>query len=42
MTDLTTQAANLPTNLDDLAKFVLIGNDKLQAVRAEISETLKS
>lgn len=38
---ITTQAANLPANLDDLAKFVLIGNDKLQAVRAEISAIKK-
>ena len=41
VTDLITQAAELPANLDDLAKFVLIGNDKLQAVRAEISAIKK-
>ncbi|MBR3747000.1 MAG: hypothetical protein IKN27_08585, partial [Selenomonadaceae bacterium] len=28
---------NLPATLEDLSKFVLIGRDKLQAVRAEIS-----
>lgn len=42
LTDLITmQAAELPAKLDDLAKFVLIGNDKLQAVRAEISAIKK-
>ena len=38
MTDLITiQAAFLPSTIEDLSKFILIGNDKLQAVRAEIS-----
>lgn len=37
MTDLITTQSNLPTTLEDLSKFVLIGRDKLQAVRAEIS-----
>lgn len=33
--------ARLPANLDDLAKFALIGRDKLQAVRAEIAAIKK-
>lgn len=37
MTDLIVAQNNLPTTLEDLSKFVLIGRDKLQAVRAEIS-----
>ena len=37
MTDLITTQNILPAKLDDLAKFVLIGRDKLQAVRAEIN-----
>ena len=38
MTDLILSNQNiLPSKLDDLAKFVLIGRDKLQAVRAEIN-----
>ena len=38
MTDLILSNQNiLPDKLDDLAKFVLIGKDKLQAVRAEIN-----
>ena len=37
MTDLIVRENNLPTTLEDLSKFVLIGRDKLQAVRAEIS-----
>lgn len=42
MTELiTTQSAQLPATLEDLAKFVLVGNDKLQAVRAEISAIKK-
>ena len=42
MTDLITmQAANLPATLKDLAKFVLINNDKLQAFRAEFSAIKK-
>ena len=42
MTDLiTVQQNNLPATLDDLAKFVLIGRDKLQAVRAEINAIKK-
>lgn len=41
MTDLILSENNLPANLNDLSKFVLIGNDKLQAVRAEISAIKK-
>ena len=37
MTDLIVRENNLPTTLEDLSKFVLVGRDKLQAVRAEIS-----
>lgn len=38
MTNLiTVETNNLPATLDDLAKFVLVGRDKLQAVRAEIN-----
>lgn len=33
---ITTTQAQLPDTLPDLAKFVLIGRDKLKAVRAEI------
>jgi len=36
MNDLTTQKINLPANIDQLAKFVLIGRDKLASVRAEM------
>jgi hypothetical protein len=35
--DIITQANNLPTKIDDLAKYVLIGRDRMAAVRAEIS-----
>lgn len=38
---ITTQMANLPATIDDLSKFILVGNDKLQAVRAEISAIKK-
>ena len=37
MTDLIVRENNLPTTPEDLSKFVLVGRDKLQAVRAEIS-----
>ena len=33
---LTTQNTQLPATMDDLAKFVLIGRDRMAAVRAEI------
>ena len=33
--------AEIPATIDDLSKFVLIGRDKLQAVRAEISAIKK-
>ena len=36
MNDITITSSNLPTNIDDLAKFALIGREKLVAVRAEI------
>lgn len=36
MQDMTTTSANLPTTIDDLSKFVLVGREKLVAVRAEI------
>ena len=36
MNDLQIRPGNLPANIDDLAKFVLIGREKLVAVRAEI------
>jgi len=41
MNELVRQQANLPANLDDLARFALIGRDKLQAVRAEIAAIKK-
>lgn len=34
---LTTQNTQLPATMDDLAKFVLIGRDRMAAVRAEIT-----
>lgn len=34
--DLTTVRHDLPANIDDLSKFVLVGREKLVAVRAEI------
>jgi len=37
MTDLIVRENNLPATIEDLSAFVLIGRDKLQAVRAEIS-----
>lgn len=36
MQDITVVSHNLPTNVGDLAKFALIGREKLVAVRAEI------
>ena len=46
MTDEPTKAitftrAEMPATIDDLSKFVLIGRDKLQAVRAEIAAIRK-
>lgn len=41
MTDLIVREDNLPATLEDLSKFVLIGRDKLQAVRAEINALQK-
>lgn len=37
MTDLIVAQNNLPASIEDLSKFVLVGRDKLQAVRAEMS-----
>ena len=36
MNNLTTYQNNLPNTLEDLSKFVLVGREKLTAVRAEI------
>ena len=36
MNEITITSAGLPTTIDDLNKFVLIGREKLVAVRAEI------
>ena len=36
MNEITVQAKQLPNNLPDLAAFVLVGREKLTAVRAEI------
>ena len=41
MNELTVTQSNIPANIEDLAKFVLIGRDKLQSVRAEISAISK-
>ena len=36
MNEVTIQSMKLPTNIEDLSKFVLIGRERLNAVRAEI------
>jgi len=36
MNELVAQNSNLPDKVDDLSRFVLIGNEKLNSVRAEI------
>ena len=36
MNELTVTNGNLPANLEDLSKFVLVGREKLVAVRAAI------
>ena len=36
MNEITVTQNNLPANVNDLAKFALIGREKLVAVRAEI------
>lgn len=36
MTEIIKQAQSLPSNIEDLSKFALIGREKLVAVRAEI------
>lgn len=41
MNELTVTNAQLPTTLEDLSKFALIGREKLTAVRAEISAIKK-
>ena len=41
MTDLIVRDNNLPAQPDELAKFVLFGEEKLNAVRAEISAMKK-
>ena len=41
MNELSVVQGGLPDSLPDLARFVLIGRDKLQAVRAEISAIQK-
>ena len=41
MADLAVIENTLPESIEDLSKFVLIGRDKLQAVRAEISAIQK-
>ena len=34
--ELQTTKQNLPANIEDLSKFVLVGREKLVAVKAEI------
>lgn len=34
--DIITQANNLPTKIEDLTRFVLVGREKMVSVRAEI------
>lgn len=41
MNELSVLQNKLPDNIEDLSKFVLIGRDKLQAVKAEISAIQK-
>lgn len=36
MNNIAITSSNLPTNIDDLSKFALVGREKLVAVRAEI------
>lgn len=36
MNNLITAQTNLPSTLEDLSKFILVGREKLTAVRAEI------
>ena len=36
MNEITTQTTQLPDTLEDLARFTLIGRERLTAVRAEI------
>ena len=41
MNELSILQNNLPDNIEDLSKFVLIGREKLKAVKAEISAIQK-
>lgn len=41
MNELATQTTQLPNNIEDLAKFALVGREKLAAVRAEINAIKK-
>ena len=41
MNEIVVTQNNIPATVEDLAKFVLIGRDKLQAVKAEISAISK-
>jgi len=36
MSELITQTSNLPDNIEDLSRFVLVGREKLNSVKAEI------
>ena len=36
MNEIAITKCNLPANIDDLGKFVLFGEEKLNSVRAEI------
>jgi hypothetical protein len=36
VSEITAQKGNLPTKIEDLSKFVLVGREKITAVRAEI------
>lgn len=41
MNELTITQSNIPANVEDLSKFVLVGVEKLKAVKAEISAIKK-
>lgn len=41
MIDLIVRENNLPANLEDLSKFVLVGDEKIKADRAQISALKK-
>jgi hypothetical protein len=42
MNDLISYERNLPENIEDVAKFVVIGAEKLNALRAEIRAIKKA